>query len=175
MGADTVWRMDELALLFWPLPVFLCLTLALGWTQMREGGGSVGRLAWTAARLSLLGSAPSLAALLLRAMGFELWSGAPSLASCLASSMSLKMLNAPRLAGLKKPLPLLEDPGLLARIAEISSRMGVPVPRTRIAGTLGHLQALAGVFGLQAPSLLLADGILHRLTPGERDATGSIR
>jgi len=162
--------MDELALLFWPLPVFLCLTLALGWTQMREGGGSVGRLAWTAARLSLLGSAPSLAALLLRAMGFELWPGAPSLASCLASSMSLKMLNAPRLAGLKKPLPLLEDPGLLARIAEISSRMCVPVPRTRIAGTLGHLQALAGVFGVQAPSLLLADGILHRLTPGERDA-----
>jgi len=130
----------------------------------------VGRLAWTAARLSLLGSAPSLAALLLRAVGFELWSGAPSLASCLASSMSLKMLNAPRLAGLKKPLPLLEDPGLLARIAEISSRMGVPVPRTRVAGTLGHLQALSGVFGVQAPSLLLADGILHRLTPGERDA-----
>ena len=84
--------------------------------------------------------------------------------------MSLTVVNAPRLAGSKKPLPLLEDPELLARIADISGRMGVPVPRARVAGTLGHMQALAAVFGLQAPSLLLADGILHRLAPGERDA-----
>ncbi len=168
--AGTVGSMADLALLFWPLPLFFGLTLAIGWTQMREGGGTVGRLAWTAARLSLLGSVPSLAAILLRAMGIDVWPGAPSLASCLALSMSVTAVNAPRLAGSKDPLPLPDDPELLARIADISQRMGIPAPRTRVAGTLGSMQALAGVFGLQAPSMLLADGILHRLAPGERDA-----
>jgi Flp pilus assembly protein TadD len=76
-----------------------------------------------------------------------------------------------RLACRKGALPLVEDAAFLARVAELAARMGLPTPVVRMVTSLGgEQQALAFAGGLTAPSVVVTDGILHRLDADERDA-----
>lgn len=134
-----------------------------GMRQMREGGGTLTRLLLVSAGLAVLAAAPILL--------WETSSGAPAnlMLAVPALVASMPLLRPLRRPGSSVALPLIDDPPLLARVESVARRLGVAMPRVRLIGTVGEMQALAGVGGIQAPSLLLADGILHRLSPAEQD------
>lgn len=76
-----------------------------------------------------------------------------------------------RLRGTKDKLPLVVDAAFLARVAELAQMMKVPVPVVRLWPTLNSSQrALAYAGTIQAPQLVVTDGILRRLSAVERDA-----
>jgi Zn-dependent protease with chaperone function/tetratricopeptide (TPR) repeat protein len=67
--------------------------------------------------------------------------------------------------------PLLDDPAVLGRVAQIAGRLGITPPVTRLvrsASSLQHNNAL--ITGLAASTMVLHDGILYRLAEEERDA-----
>ena len=155
-------------------PLFL-LNLWCAWTQWREGRGRRGRLLWVCAVFVLLEIAPLgvLIAwgLLSPERGTE-WSFAVTLLLAWNVVALLTALGRPvRLAYRKGALPLVEDAPFLARISELSAKMGLPAPVVRLVTSLGgEQQALAFAGGLTAPSVVVTDGILHRLDADERDA-----
>jgi tetratricopeptide (TPR) repeat protein len=60
---------------------------------------------------------------------------------------------------------------MLDHIGQIAARLGIAPPVTRLVRSLSSLQVnQAFVTGLAAPTMVLYDGILHRLTEEERDA-----
>lgn len=75
-----------------------------------------------------------------------------------------------RVNGSKQQLPRLTDDKLLSRIEELAQKMGVLVPVVRLLPSMGPQQTQAFAGTIQAPQLLLTDGILHRLEAAERDA-----
>jgi tetratricopeptide (TPR) repeat protein len=76
-----------------------------------------------------------------------------------------------RLAFRKSALPLVEDTSFLSRVDVLSQQMRVRTPVVRLLKSLtGEQQALAFAGGIVAPSLVVTDGILHRLQADERDA-----
>ena len=67
--------------------------------------------------------------------------------------------------------PLIEDESFQGRVEQLASQMDLPTPVVRMWRSIsGELQTQAFAGGLPAPSLFVSDGILHRLTPDERDA-----
>lgn len=66
--------------------------------------------------------------------------------------------------------PSLTDPAILARVAEIAGGLGSAPPRLLRLPSTGALPALAFAGGLASPTLIVADGVLVRLKPSERDA-----
>jgi Zn-dependent protease with chaperone function/Flp pilus assembly protein TadD len=70
----------------------------------------------------------------------------------------------------KQAPPLLADAAVLERIRELAGRMGVAVPVARLVRSPSSQQLNeALVAGLAAPTLVLFDGILYRLSEDERD------
>src|SRR5262249_51940689 len=71
----------------------------------------------------------------------------------------------------KEKLPLVDDTPFLARVAELAGKMNVSNPVVRLWPSLtSSQQALACAGTIQAPQLVVTDGILRRLQPGQRDA-----
>ncbi len=148
--------------------------LYAGYRQFRDGRGSLGRYLLVAAAMTPLSLLPACTALLLAiavAPRRELLLPA-MLASTLCIVALARFLHPPgywKLTG--KSLDEVRDPGFLARVDELARRVGVRTPVVRLFPSLGGdmlVHAAAG--GLPAPSLVVSDGILHRLTPAERDA-----
>jgi Zn-dependent protease with chaperone function/Flp pilus assembly protein TadD len=154
-------------------PVFFLM----GLRQRREAGGTWRRLLWVSVVLAALQAAPLLAAVLLLR-----WPPVSSVVwpQLLFVNFVVFGINLARhrsyLAAMKWSLargapPLLEDSVVLGRIAEIAGRMGIAPPVTRVVRSASALQTNnALVSGLVAPTMVLFDGILHRLTDEERDA-----
>jgi heat shock protein HtpX len=147
---------------------------AIGWAPMVEGSGSIWRLIRVAAFLAILQVLPLViwAALLL-------WPGAEQVHGILAAGLTVfsfictvPFVQPPiRLRGTKEKLPRVEDQAFLNRIAELAQKMNVPVPLVRLWPSItGSQQALAYAGTLQAPQLVITDGILRRLSTAERDA-----
>jgi Zn-dependent protease with chaperone function/Flp pilus assembly protein TadD len=153
---------------------FLAAVL-VGLRQKREGGGGWIRLLAVAAVTTALGVLPLVAGHLLNRLATQpghvtqVALGATAI-SVLAGLVS--MLPPVRFRGRREPLPLITDESFLSRVAELARSLGVsPIPRVRLLGSISSsLTALAWVGGLPAPSLVVSDGILHRVTPDERDA-----
>ncbi|MFG0319459.1 MAG: M48 family metalloprotease, partial [Planctomycetota bacterium JB042] len=74
--------------------------------------------------------------------------------------------------GSGESLPLVDDQTFLDRIAELSGRLGLAAPPLvrLLRSTQANLSALAFAGGLFRPTLVVTDGIVHRLDPDERDA-----
>jgi Zn-dependent protease with chaperone function/Flp pilus assembly protein TadD len=155
-------------------PLFL-LSIWCAWTQWREGRGRWQRLIWVCGAFVLLEIAPLGVLIAWGALspgrGTE-WSLGVTLLLVWNVVALLTALGRPvRLTYRDGPLPLVEDETFLARVAELSARMGVPTPVVRMVTSLGgEQQALAFAGGLTAPSVVVTDGILHRLDAAERDA-----
>jgi Zn-dependent protease with chaperone function/tetratricopeptide (TPR) repeat protein len=151
------------------VPALLCLAvlfvaLVRAGVPQRRDGGSWGRLLTVAARKALLATLPVLVAGL---RGADLMDQlAIAFTPALLALGSMRALRRP---GEAQALPLVTDAGLLDRVARLSARLGVALPQVRLLGTLGAMQAMAWAGGLVTPTLLLADGILARLTPDEQD------
>ncbi|MGL4554919.1 MAG: hypothetical protein ACRC33_27445, partial [Gemmataceae bacterium] len=61
--------------------------------------------------------------------------------------------------------PLLTDPAVLERVRELAGRLGVPVPVTRLVRSASSQLMNQGlVAGLAAPTMVLFDGILYRMS-----------
>ena len=68
-------------------------------------------------------------------------------------------------------LPALNDAAASARIAEIAAKSGIARRRACCcSATGGTLRAQAYAGGLAVPTLVVADGVVHRLDSQERDA-----
>jgi Zn-dependent protease with chaperone function len=149
----------------------------LGLRQKREGGGGWIRLLAVAALTTVVGVLPLVGALLIYRLARESAPGRVTQVALVVTGTSLivglaSLLPPARFRGRREPLPLIADNTLLSRVAELARSMGVsPVPRVRLLGsTSGSLTTLAWVGGLPAPSLVVTDGLLHRVTPDERDS-----
>src|SRR5690242_17380908 len=135
------------------LAIFVAL-VAFGWKQMREGGGTLLRLLCASAGLTMLCAVPALLPLAWGRTGVEL-----AIFTFVPAIAGIAVLRPLRRPGTTEPLPLATDPSILARVRSIAARLGVPLPRVRTLGTVGQMQALAAVGGLQAPTLVVTDGI----------------
>ncbi len=156
--------------------VMVPLFFLMGRRQRREAGGSWRRLFWGSLVLAALQTAPVLVAALL-------WRWRPGFyhtSELGFVTFLVFLINIVRHRAYLRPLkwaqgreapPLLEDPVLLGRIAQIADRLGSVPPVTRVVRSATSLQTNnALISGLVAPTMVLYDGILYRLTEEERDA-----
>jgi Zn-dependent protease with chaperone function/Flp pilus assembly protein TadD len=149
--------------------------MALGLRQKREGGGSWVRLIIVAAVISTGGVLPLILAVWLNAFlpgQFDLFKVALISTAMSVTIGCLNMMPPVRFQGRREPLPLVTDEPLISRVGELARFLGVsPAPRVRMLGSTGSsLVTLAWAGGLPAPSLVVSDGVLHRVTADERDA-----
>jgi Zn-dependent protease with chaperone function len=178
-GGGHWWRFSPLMVSLIVAGVFVAMVpvyLLAGRRQRREAGGTWRRLIWVAVALAGLQAVPVLFALLLLQWRPELYY-VPDLffvtfvvfgvniARHLSYLVALTWMHS------REAPPLLDDPVILGRIADIAGRMGIVPPATRLARSPTSLQQNnAGVSGLAAPTMVLFDGILYRLAEEERDA-----
>lgn len=151
------------------------INFLVGRRQRREGRGSLARLCWVAAVVALLQLSPLVTFLVIVwiARGrLDQWSAVP-IAWCLCIFWLAARMGPPlRRRSDRQPLPEVDDPEVLDRVAQLAATMRVAPPVTRLLRSVGGpLPAQAWVGGLPAPSLVVSDGLLQRLPPDERDAT----
>ncbi len=155
-------------------PVFFLL----GMRQRREAHGSWLRLFWISLALGVMQMVPILAAYLLFLWrpGFRYGPEGLPLATLIVFVYGVgrhrAFLAAVRFGRSPSAAPhLLEDAAVLNRIAQIASGLKIAPPATRLVrstSSLQHNHAL--ITGLAAPTMVLFDGILYRLSEEERDA-----
>jgi Zn-dependent protease with chaperone function/tetratricopeptide (TPR) repeat protein len=153
------------------IPVFF-LT---GMRQRREASGSWRRLFWVSLALAALQTAPVLTAVLLTLLRPGFYISELPVAALFVFSINIarhcSYLKAVKWVHARGAPPLLEDAAVLRRIAELSGGMGISPPVTRLVRSAAALQTNnALIAGLAAPTLVLFDGVLYRLTEEERDA-----
>ena len=84
--------------------------------------------------------------------------------------VTLSLTPPVRLRDTKRQLDLVEDETFLNRVEDLAAKLRIRVPRVRLLlSTSEVMEAQAWAGGLPAPSLVVTDGVLHRLAPGERD------
>jgi Zn-dependent protease with chaperone function/predicted Zn-dependent protease len=148
----------------------------MGRRQRREAGGSWRRLLWVSLALAACQMVSVLAAFLLfRWRSIIDYSPELPFVAFVVFGINFfrhrAYLVAVRWMHSREAPPLLEDPMVLDRIAQIASRLGIAAPLTRLARSHSSLQQnQALVTGLAAPTMVLYDGILYRLKEEERDA-----
>lgn len=152
------------------LPVFLYS----GYRQFRDGRGTWLRYLAVSIAMTLFSLAPAYVAVPLRIAGRpadELVLSA-LLATFLCTVSLTRFLHPPgywKLTG--KSLDEVRDPAFLQMVRELAGRIGIRTPVVRLLPSIsGDLMTHAAAGGLPAPSLVVSDGILHRLAPEERDA-----
>ena len=154
--------------------LFSTINVLVGWRQTAEAAGSRWRLSYVAAGLGVLEILPlgAWAALVVfqRESSVGCWLVAGATFISLVATVSA--LHPPiRLNGTKAMLPRVSDEMFLNRTKELARLMKVPDPLVRLRPSItGSQQALAFAGCLQAPQLVVSDGILQRLSPAERDA-----
>jgi len=153
------------------VPVFFLM----GLRQRRDAGGTWRRLFWVSLLLAALQTVPVLAAfLLLRWRPWFFYGTALPFVTLLVFTINigrhrLYLKPVKWVQGRGAP-PLLEDEAVLDRIAQIAGRMGIVPPVTRLVRSASSQQTnQALISGLAAPTMVLFDGILYRLTEEERD------
>ena len=156
------------------VPVFFLM----GMRQRREAGGSWRRLLWVSLVLAVMQMVPVLAAYLLLVWrpGFRYGpDGLPFVALivfiyCIGRHRAY--LAAVRFVRSPAAAPrLLEDAAVLNRIAQIAGGLRITAPATRLVRSTSSLQRNhALITGLAAPTMVLFDGVLHRLSEEERDS-----
>src|SRR5262245_56000230 len=161
-----------LVVVAWAIAV-IC-NVAVGWNQKVEASGKLARFVWVVLCLALIEILPLVVwAVLTSAHGGQVdqlpMAGILTFVSLI---LTLPYLMPPvRLRGTKEKLPLVRDPPLLARFADLAEKMRVSTPVVRLWPSLSSSQqALAFAGTIQAPQLVVTDGILRRLQPVERDA-----
>ena len=140
-----------------------------GRRHARETGTGAGRLAAAAALMGVAAAAPVAAGVAVGVDGLGLI--VVGVALLIMLRVGVTMFRPPvSIPGSKEPLAPLEDEAFLARLREMAGAMGLRPPIVRmLRSTGGELSALAFAGGLPTSSLVVTDGIVHRLDPDERD------
>ena len=168
-GNGSLW--PTLLLVGWGLLWGILLTI--GDKATREVNGSRKRLRRVAGVLAAMCLCPTLIAFwwgLLDAPSAEFWTVLTTGTLVSISSLSA-YLRPPIQLPDQQQLPLVDDPEILARIEQLSNRMGVSPPKVRLWRSATDNQlALAFAGSLSAPQLVVTDGIFNRLSVAEADA-----
>jgi len=152
----------------------IIINVVAGWRQKVEASGSLARLVLVAVCFGLVQILP-----LLVWAAFVSFDGTCQIQPAMAAGMTVLslVLTGPyllppvRLRGTKEKLPRVTDGPFLARVAELAAKMNVQVPIVRLLPSLTASQrAMAFAGTIQAPQLVVTDGILGRLARAERDA-----
>jgi len=148
----------------------------LGRRQRREAGGSWLRLVGVAVVLAALQVLPVAAAVVVG----QYVQGEPATGRLVVAAAVVSVVTFITLRANLVPMvwtetgdavPALEDPAVLGRIRELAEAMGVHPPVARLVRSASSEQLnQAQIGGLAAPTLLVYDGILNRLSDEERDA-----
>lgn len=159
-------------LIFLAVISLVCLFAAAADRQRREGGGSRRRL-WAvslaATTLTLLPLSVGLLALSLDPDRDPVVF-APAICLSVVAGFGVVPALKPPVYFQNQTLPLVTDESILSRLAVLATRMKLAVPTVRLFRTAScDLQAQAWAGGLPQPSLVVTDGILHRLEPVECD------
>jgi Zn-dependent protease with chaperone function len=174
------WGLSWLASPF--VPLVLCLVMVpvfclVGRRQRRDAGGTWLRLLLVSSVLAVLQTVPLFVAALLawlrpEALPLQVLHQFPAFILFVFNGVLFgRYLATPRWQRSSSLPPLLEDAAVLERIRDIAAQMGLDPPVTRLihSGT-SRQENQAFLAGLAAPTLLLHDGILNRLSGEERDA-----
>lgn len=151
------------------------VNLLFAWRQWREGRGSWLRLLCVCTVIAVLQAVPAvvfaavyssdnspISERILPAEVLLVWNWL---------LLALAIGRPVRLKHSREELPLVVDEQFNSRVAELAAAIGVRPPVVRLVRSLSGVQeAAAFAGGLPAPSLVVTDGILHRLAPEERDA-----
>lgn len=153
----------------------MCSFAFSGERQRREAGGSKRQLwlvAATATAISLVPFGISLIACGLAPNHDLTVLGCGVVLSLFAGLNVTRFVRPPVFyPGIDDALPLVTDDVFLNRISELAARMELDRPTIRLLrSTSADQQSLAWAGGLPKPSLVVTDGMLHRLGPDERDA-----
>jgi Zn-dependent protease with chaperone function/Flp pilus assembly protein TadD len=151
------------------------INLGFAWRQWREGRGSWPRLFCVCTVMALLQAAP----VVMFILAYN--SGNSSIGEWILPAgvllvwnwmlLALAIGRPVRLTHSREELPLVDDEQFNSRVEVLAEAIGVRTPVVRLVRSLsGEQQAAAFAGGLPAPSLVVTDGILHRLAPEERDA-----
>ncbi len=153
------------------------INVVVGRRQRKEGGGTVGRLWWVAAVVAGLQTLPLLAGLLVAIILHDeqqqevLLTTLPYFFLFNVLTLFPALKPPARLLHTKEALPLVEDAPFQQRVTWLAGQLDLPPPPVRLIRSVGgELSALALAGGLVSPSLVVTDGILHRLASDERDA-----
>ena len=153
--------------------VLWVVLVSTGAQATRDVNGSQKRLWFVSAILAAMCLWPTLISSwwgLLDASSTELWLvlGLGTLLSVTGLSASLR---PPIQLADKQPLPLVDDPDVVARIEHLSNRMRISPPKIRLWRSATDNQlALAFAGSLSAPQVVVTDGIFNRLSSAEADA-----
>lgn len=150
---------------------FACCALAARRHAMQTGA-SRGRVLLVSLVVAVVASLPVLLTLALYDGDGALGEIVGFAAFPLSLAFGVRFLRPPiSMPGSKDALPVVEDVAFLARIAELAAAFGLSPPVVRLLrSNHGNLAAQAFAGGLFAPTLVVSDGIVHRLEPDERDA-----
>ncbi|NLY02678.1 MAG: M48 family metalloprotease [Rhodopirellula sp.] len=152
--------------------VVAVIYLAAGYKQRKAGGGSVLRWFWVSAVAAALAVLPlAVWAILGGCLSLETFSFGAALLVTIISAFSVSLSLSPpgKIPGVKRSLPFADNAEFVARVDELAGRMRISTPQVQVAKTIGALAAQAGAGGLPAPSLVVTDGVMHRLARDERD------
>lgn len=154
--------------------VFL-LMLAASYRQSSVGRGSRARWIGVSLVFTALGLLPLWTLLVAGRLVFERAGSTSTGLAFWATGLSLFCLMAMNLRALhqlkNRSFTEITTGPIPDRVAELSRQMGVRPPLVRmIPADTGDLTAMAFMSSVAAPTLLTTGGILHRLTPEERDA-----
>jgi Zn-dependent protease with chaperone function len=152
----------------------LVMNFLTGLRQRRDAGGTWLRLFGVSAALAVLQVAP-----LAMCIGLAyVWPTyrpdmfiTTGLALVFGTAVLASFLRPVRWKHAKGAPPLVDDPAVLGRMQELAARMGLRLPVVRMVHSPSSQKwTIAMVSGLAAPSVLIGDGILHRLSEDECDA-----
>lgn len=165
------------------MPIVAAWSLAMlfnvlrGRRQMREGRGTARRLWYVATMIALMQISPFVAAAGLSVAQFSdsmhgTALGVAIVVHFLAYALTWGVMGPPlRWLGSSEPLPEVTGERFLSRYREVCERMGLQPPVVRMLPSLsGNLETMAYVGGLTAPSVVVTDGILHRLDEDEANS-----
>lgn len=141
--------------------------------QRDVGDGSIWRWLWVSAAAAALALLPCATwAFCARVLDVDYPDSVRAIYATIPSAFFVCLFMSPpgQIPGAKRRLPFVDDGEFLARVEDLARRMGVAPPRVQLSPSIGGAlatQAAAG--GLPAPSLIVTDGLLHRLSSAERD------
>jgi heat shock protein HtpX len=155
-------------------PLVLITLVMIGWACHVPGVTRFARLFTVSLGMTALVSAPVWTWSVLACARLASWREIPFALGVTATLLGIlaHCYGAPvRLQGARKNLPLLDDPAITSRVADLSARFGIRPPCLRWLGSLGgSLDVLAWAGCLPTPTVVVTDGLLHRLSENERDA-----
>jgi Zn-dependent protease with chaperone function/tetratricopeptide (TPR) repeat protein len=169
MSISTAWQMTAAAWF-----VLLVIFIVVGTQQTRVTHGSVWRLVWVSMFLATLGVLPAVLISLVPPAGPTAQDKFVVVVQSAVFNLfvlSLSLRPPVIMLGSRQQLPEVHDEGLLQRISGMDAKMRIPVPMTRLWPSVSGAQpALAYAGTLQAPQIVVTDGIINRLSPHECDA-----